>query len=288
MTARIVNTAQAEAWNGGEGAHWAARHDRYDLVNSGFNEYLLQHVRPGDRVLDVGCGNGQLTRLAAQAARVAGAAHTGDATGVDLSRPMLARARELARAEDVGNVRFEQGDAQVFPFAPASYDVALSRFGVMFFADPVAAFANIGRALRPGGRLAFVCMTSVAGTDLGVLLDAILGALGAASPATGADGTGPTSLADPERTERVLTEAGFADIGVRRVEAPQVWGRNAADATEFFCGWGPMVHAFSQADPETVGAAREAVYDRMAGFQGPDGVRTRGTAWLVTGRYDGR
>ncbi|MCP2337226.1 class I SAM-dependent methyltransferase [Actinomadura rupiterrae] len=282
MTAQIVNTAQSEAWNGGEGAHWAAHHDRYDLVNSGFNEYLLQFVHRGDRVLDVGCGNGQLTRLAARTAQ------GGRATGVDLSGPMLGRARERAQSEGVANVRFEQGDAQVFPFTPASYDVALSRFGIMFFADPVAAFANIGRALRTGGRLAFVAMDPVAGGDIGILLGAIAGALGMPDPATGADGTGPTSLADPAHTERILTEAGFSDIRIRRVEAPRIWGRNAADATEFFCGWGPMVHAFAQADPDAVGAAREAVYDQMARFQGPEDVRTDGSAWLVSARYDWR
>ncbi|MEV5571034.1 methyltransferase domain-containing protein [Spirillospora sp. NPDC052269] len=279
MTVQIVNTAQAEAWNGGEGAHWAAHHDRYDRLNRPMNAHLLAHVREGDAVLDIGCGNGQLTRLAAR--------RGASALGVDLSEPMLARARERAEAEDVPNVRFEQGDAQVFPFAPASADIVLSRFGVMFFADPVAAFANIAGALRPGGRLAFACLTSLEGTDMGTILQAAMAALGTARPTSGSDGTGPTSFADPARTEDVLTRAGYTGVDIRRVEAPQVWGKDAADAAEFLCGWGPMTFAFSKARPEAVVAAREAVRREMARFEGPDGVTTLGTAWLVTAHYDG-
>src|SRR3954471_7095204 len=116
----IVNTAQAEAWNGYEGGHWAAHQSRYDAVNSGFNEHLLAAAAIGeqDRVLDVGCGTGQLTRLAARRAR--------HATGVDLSAPMLARARASAAAEGVANVTFDQADAQVHPFAGGAFDVAMS------------------------------------------------------------------------------------------------------------------------------------------------------------------
>src|SRR5688572_4625186 len=102
----IVNTAQSEAWNGYEGEHWATHDDRYDAVNGGFNGFLLDAIASRDRVLDIGCGNGQLTRLAAGKAQ--------RATGVDLSGPMLATAR--ARAADVPNVTFEQGDVQVYPF----------------------------------------------------------------------------------------------------------------------------------------------------------------------------
>jgi ubiquinone/menaquinone biosynthesis C-methylase UbiE len=157
----IVNTAQADAGNGYEGEHWAANDDRYDIVNSGFNGPLLDAAGIGEtsRVLDVGCGNGKLTRLAASRAR------HGQVTGLDLSGPMLARARARAAEEGIGNVTFEQGDAQVYPLPAGGFDVSVSRFGVMFFGDPVAAFANIGRGLRPGGRLAFACLTCPARTS---------------------------------------------------------------------------------------------------------------------------
>jgi len=267
----IVNTAQAEAWNGYEGEHWAAHADRYDAVNSGFNSYLLDGVRAADRVLDIGCGNGQLTRLAAARAR--------SATGVDLSGPMLATAR--ARAAEVPNVTFEQGDVQVHPFAEGQFDLAVSRFGVMFFADPVAAFANVRHALSPGGRLAFLCMTALSGTDLG----RVFGAMAAYLPQpTGPDGSGPTSFADPDRTGAVLTGAGFEDVVCTRVEAGQVWGRDVPDAARFIAGWGPVRHHLGLVDGATVAKATEALTAALEPFAEPDAVRLRGTAWLVTGR----
>jgi SAM-dependent methyltransferase len=271
----IVNTAQAQAWNGYEGEHWAAHVDRYDAVNSGFNAFLLDATAIGerDRVLDVGCGNGQLTRLAARRARL------GHASGVDLSGPMLARARASAEAQNVPNVSFEQGDVQVYPFPEGAFDVALSRFGVMFFADPVAAFANVGRALRPAGRLAFLCMTEFAGTDLG----AVFGAMAPYLPRpTGPERSGPTSFADPEHTRFVLAGAGFQDITCTHVEADQIWGRDVADATEFITGWGPVRYHMEQAGPDAAAHARDALTAALRSFAEPGAVRLRGTAWLVT------
>jgi SAM-dependent methyltransferase len=263
----IVNTAQSEAWNGYEGEHWATHDDRYDAVNGGFNGFLLDVIAAGDRVLDIGCGNGQLTRLAAGKAV--------SATGVDLSGPMLATAR--ARAADVPNVTFEQGDVQVHPFAGNQFDIAISRFGVMFFADPVAAFTNVRRALGPDGRLAFLCMTALEGTDLGSVFDAMNPYL---SRPTGEDGSGPTSFADPEHTRAVLAGAGFRDMSSTRVEADQVWGRDVADATEFISGWGPVRYHMELAGPAAAAQAKQALGRALQPFAG-DLVRLRGTAWLV-------
>ncbi|WP_431043364.1 class I SAM-dependent methyltransferase [Streptomyces sp. P1-3] len=272
---RIVNTQQAEAWNGYEGEHWAAHDDRYDAVNSGFNDVLLDAAAIGerDRVLDIGCGNGQLTRLAARRAPL------GQTVGVDLSAPMLARARTRAAEEGVPNVAFTQDDVQVRAFPDGGFDTAVSRFGVMFFADPVAAFNNVARALRPGGRLAFLCMTTLDGTDLGTVLDA----MSAHMPRpTGPDGTGPTSFADPARVHTVLTAAGFADVRCDHVEADQVWGRDVPDAAAFLGDWGPVAFHLRQAGPDAAARARQALTDALRPFARPDAVRTRGTAWLVT------
>ncbi|ASW55427.1 class I SAM-dependent methyltransferase [Plantactinospora sp. KBS50] len=269
-----VNVDQARAWNGYEGEHWALHADRYDAVNSGVNRFLLEAAAPGerDRVLDVGCGTGQLTRLAAAAAP------HGHAVGVDLSAPMLAVARSRAAADGLANVTFERGDAQVHPFPPGGFDAALSRFGIMFFADPVAAFGNIHTALRPGGRLAFACLTDLDGTDLGTLFAAMAPHL---PRPTGPAGSGPTSFADPERIAAVLGAAGFHDVTCTHVETTQVWGRDVPDAAEFISGWGPVRHHMTLAGPAAAEHARAGLTAALADFAGPDGVRLCGTAWLV-------
>ncbi|GAA2978348.1 hypothetical protein Sfulv_60380 [Streptomyces fulvorobeus] len=150
---QFANTAQAEAWNGYEGAQWARSQERWDAVNDGFNQPLLDAaaISETDSVLDIGCGAGRTTRLAARRAG------RGRALGLDLSGPMLDKARESTLNEGVENVSFVQGDAQVHPLEAAGFDAVISRYGMTFFADPIAAFANLHRALRPGGRLAFIC-----------------------------------------------------------------------------------------------------------------------------------
>ncbi|MEV1158835.1 methyltransferase domain-containing protein [Micromonospora chokoriensis] len=277
----IVNEQQAQAWNGYEGQHWAEHADRYDAVNRGFNPLLLTGVHPGDQVLDIGCGNGQLTRLAAAAV-----GRTGAAAGIDLSVPMLRSAEANARAEGLSNVRFIHADAQVHPFPPGSFDVALSRFGVMFFADPVAAFGAIGRALRPGGRLRFVCLDNGSGGDLG----SVLADLAEHLPPSQTDGTAvaePLSLADPATVRQVLTSAGFLDVACTPAEATQLWGRDATDAGEFLAAWGPIRHALSGVDRAVAARATTALTTAMRRYEQPDGVRLRGTAWLVTARRPG-
>ncbi|MFF0468077.1 class I SAM-dependent methyltransferase [Micromonospora zamorensis] len=276
----IANEQQAQAWNGYEGQHWAEHADRYDAVNRGFNPLLLAAVRPGDRVLDIGCGNGQLTRLAAAAS------HPGEATGIDLSAPMLRGAEAAARAEGVSNVRFINADAQVHPFPAGSFDVALSRFGVMFFGDPVGAFGTIGRALRPGGRLHFVCLDNGWGGDLGSVLADLADHL----PPSETDGTAvaePLSLADPTVVRQVLTDAGFLDVACTPAEATQLWGRDATDAAEFLAAWGPIRHQLSRVDHAVAARATTALTAAMRRYEQPDGVRLRATAWLVTARRPG-
>jgi SAM-dependent methyltransferase len=271
----IVNTAQAEAWNGYEGGHWAAHQHRYDAVNSGFNDALLAAARIGeeDRVLDVGCGNGQITRLAAGRAR--------HATGVDLSAPMLARARASAAAEGVANVTFDQADAQVHPFADGAFDVAMSRFGVMFFTDAVAAFANIARALRPGGRAAFLTLREVGPSDLGTAFAALRRHLPPA-PAPEPGTPGPESLADPDHIRRVLTGAGLTGVDPAPVEAEQIWGRDARDAADFLAGWGPVRFALDRRPPDVRDRALAELTTTLRAFERDGAVRLRGTAWLTT------
>ncbi|MFI2505964.1 class I SAM-dependent methyltransferase [Streptomyces sp. NPDC018972] len=277
---RIVNTHQSEAWNGYEGRHWADHQSRYDDLNDPTNAPLLAaaRIRETDSVLDIGCGNGRLTRLAARTA--------GRAVGIDLSAPMLERARASAAAEHLANVTHIQADAQVHPFEDAAFDVALSRFGIMFFADPVAAFANIGRALRPGGRLAFVCPQSLGRMDQSVIFAAVAEHVSLPDLSQKAE-TGPAAFADPERTTRVLGDAGFDAVTVTPLEVPQPWGTDAADAAGFLFGWGPMRHWLRDAAPEDVDRARRAAADAFRAYETADGVRLTARHWLVTATWPG-
>ena len=151
----IINVDQARAWDGDSGAHWAEHAARYDASLREHNEHLQAGARISahERVLDIGCGNGVSTRDAARTAS------SGRAVGIDLSTAMLEVARSTAAREGVTNVEFVQADAQVYAFGAGTFDVAISRFGVMFFSDPTVAFANVFRALTPGGRLALVVWT---------------------------------------------------------------------------------------------------------------------------------
>ncbi|TPQ15637.1 class I SAM-dependent methyltransferase [Streptomyces sporangiiformans] len=274
---KLVNSQQATAWNGYEGRHWADHQDRYDGINDGANTPLLDAaaLAPSDRVLDIGCGNGRVTRLAAGRAAYA--------LGIDLSAPMLERARASATAESLGNVDFVQADAQVYGFAEAAFDAAVSRFGIMFFADPVEGFGNIGRALRPGGRLAFVCPQSFDRMEQSTVFAAISEhvRLPDLSQSTGPS---PLAFADPDHTRRVLADAGFDDVTVEDIEVPQYWGKDAEDAAGFLFGLGPLRHWLREADADsrTEERAHQAAVHAFRPYQGDGGVRLMARYWLVT------
>lgn len=274
---RVVNTQQAEAWNGYEGQYWADYSERWDKVAGGLNAPLFAAAIIGSRdlVLDVGCGNGQTTWLAA------GLASQGHALGVDLSGPMVHRARVIADTEGIGNVRFEQGDAQVYPFPGGEFDAAISRGGLTYFTDPVAAFANIAGALRPGGGLTFVCLQEMTRQEWFTVLRSAL--LGRAPQPDTADPYAPGmfSLTDPDRIRDVLTRAGFAHIAVAPLEVPMVYGPDASRAAEIHLGTGPVRFHLKDADWATETRALRAVTAALQPFEHPDGVRLRGAYWLV-------
>ncbi|MEU3286062.1 class I SAM-dependent methyltransferase [Streptomyces longwoodensis] len=273
----IVNTEQAQAWNGPEGAHWARHLDRWNAVNEGFNAPLFDaaEITSGHRTLDFGCGSGQTTRLAALRAP------QGHALGLDLSGPLMAEARNCAKREGIGNVSFTQGDAQAHPFVAGAFDAAISRYGVMFFDDPVAAFGNVGRALRPGGRLAFVCPADAMLNDwvtaMATLRD-FLPVGGFGQPGL----PGMFSLAAPDRIRDILTAAGFTGITVSQTQAYGAWGHGAEDAAEFLLGTGPGRHLMEQADTTAQARARRTLTDHLRDHEATDGtVRLRSTSWLV-------
>lgn len=276
----IVNTDQATAWDGDEGAHWVAHQDRYDAMTGVFTDRLLEAaaLAETDRVLDVGCGCGQTTRLAAHQAPI------GFALGVDLSTPMLERARALAAKEGIDNTHFDRGDAQVYLFVPQGFDVAISRFGVMFFADPIAAFTNIRAALRPGGWIAFMAWRDM-GRNQWITVPAAAALEHVPVPELDApDQPGPFSLADPDRITHILTPAGYDEITTTPVDAPMRLGHDADDAVAFIADTPLARTLLDPVDPVTAAKALDAVRDALCPHEQPDGLTLNGAAWLVTAR----
>jgi SAM-dependent methyltransferase len=228
------NADQLHAWDGDEGALWIANADRFDLAIAAYQGKFTAaaDIADTDHVLDIGCGTGQTTRDAARAAS------SGSALGVDLSSQMIDLARRLAVDAGMRNARFEQADAQVQPFEPATFDVAISRMGAMFFGDAIAAFTNIGRALRRGGRLTLLTWQAMPLNEWIVAFSSAM-AVGRDLRMPPPD-AGPFSLADPDRVHHVLTAAGFSDVTLDGVNAPMQFGEDIDDAyqlvSEFF-GW---------------------------------------------------
>ncbi|MBQ1021823.1 class I SAM-dependent methyltransferase [Micromonospora sp. D93] len=229
------------------------------------------HVGPRDRVLDIGCGTGQSTREAARAAAA------GSAVGVDLAAPMLERARQLSDDEGLTNITYQQADAQVHRFPPTYYDVCISRFGTMFFADPVAAFINIGSALRPSARLVLLVWQE---RDRNEWATSIRQALGPASATP--RGPDPFSLADPTVTEGVLTAAGFAEVSFTDVNKPVYYGPDSATAFDAVLGLWESKNLLANLDAAAAEQARTRLRATLDAHHTGGGVYFDSRAWIVT------
>ena len=277
---KIVNTDQAEQWNtGDDAAHWVNHQARYDRMNAPFADMILDAaaLRPGADVLDVGCGCGTTTLAAARLIA------PGQAVGLDLSGPMLARARAAAETAGLGNAEFLQGDAQVHPLEPGRFGTVVSRFGVMFFADPVAAFANIRPAAQPTGQLVFVCWQPLAANQwLLVPRTAMAEHVPLAGPGPG-DGPGMFALADPDRIRQVLDRAGWRDVKVTAEQRPVlVGGGGSLDATVEFLRTSSIGRTvLTGVDPGTAARALASLRAALAPHADDEGVHLTAAVWLV-------
>ena len=228
-------------------------------------------VQPHEQVLDIGCGLGQTTCEAARLARA------GSALGVDISGSAIGRARELARAQGVPNVTFERADAQVHRFRQERFDLAMSRFGTMFFQDPVVAFANVGRALRPAGRLVMMVWQADERNEWEVAIRQSL-------EAAGSEGLGAFSLADPPTVTGILEAAGFAGVTLTDVCEPVYYGPDVAAALDWVRGFACTREVLSRLDPAAAAGTLGRLREMLAGHLSDDGVWFDSRAWIVTAR----
>ena len=251
--------------------------DFYDAELRAHHEHLraAYGIRPGDAVVDVGCGTGLTTREAARAAA------PGRVVGVDVSERMLERARQVTAPERLGNVRFELGDAQVHRFDPASFDVAISRFGTMFFSDPAAAFANIAAALRAAGRLVLLVWQGHDRNDWARAIDAALGDA-AQPPQPGAD---PFALGDPEATAGILETAGFDEIRFEDVEEPVFYGDDVDAALALVRGFQDTRAALARLSDDEAARTVARLREMLAAHHTDErGVVLDSRSWLITAR----
>jgi SAM-dependent methyltransferase len=243
---------------------------------------LLAHLglSGGERVLEIGCGTGALTLPLAEAV-----GEHGRVVAVDISEPMLGAARQKVAERGLRNVTLHSGDAQVFAFKPAAFDLATSRMGVMFFADPAEAFRNIKGALKPGARLAFACWAPLAENRHWLIsYDVALRHLGPPAPLPTHE-PGPLAFGDPDYIRGVLTAAGFAEIAVDRAH-PTILGGSPEEEARQALTMGPTARLIETKNPDE--ATRQAIgRDIEAAFAaeataGP--IRLPATIFLVSAR----
>ena len=278
-----ANAEQFDAWNGDSGLRWVATADRRDAVLAPIADVLLDDaaVQPGETVLDVGCGCGA-TSLAAATATGPG----GGVVGLDLSEPMLGVARRRAVDAGLSHVRFSQGDAQVYRLEQ-SFDVAISRFGTMFFDDPVAAFTNVARHLRPGGRLCIATWQPLVANQWLTVPGAALLRYGTVPEADGPSTPGMFAQSDSVTIRSTLSDAGFVDVDSTPRTVPLVLGTTIDDAVEHLADSGPGRAVLETVPEHQRGAALAAVADVLADHQDDAGVTLDAAVWITIARSNG-
>lgn len=234
-------------------------------------------IRRNEHVLDIGCGTGLTTREAGQAAAM------GRVLGVDTSAAMLARARELAEEQQLHHVSFEEGDAQVHRFPPAYFDIAISRYGTMFFRDPVAAFRNIRAALVPGGRLVMMVWQDHAANEWSTSIQQCL-ASDEFAPIVSVEGLDPFSLSDPTKVRRILADAGFAEPSFIDVDEPVCYGESVDGAMEWVRGLLFVRERLQRLDAASAQRALDRLRELFAAHDDGSGVWFDARAWIVTSK----
>jgi ubiquinone/menaquinone biosynthesis C-methylase UbiE len=273
---------QVEYWNSAVGDTWARMQERLDTAFTPVTAALLSLAAPmpGEDALDIGCGSGETTLALAVAV-----GEEGSATGLDISEALLARARARVEA-GLSEALFLNADAATFA-DDAGFDLVVSRFGVMFFADPVAAFANIHRLTVPGGRLCFACWQPPARNLWATLPMQVLADLLPPQPPADPLAPGPFAFSDPERVHGILAEAGWQEIVFHAVDFNMVIGEGddpLASAVHFTLRIGPAARLVRDAGAGVEGQAKATLAAAMVPYQQAGNVALPGAVWLVSAR----
>jgi SAM-dependent methyltransferase len=277
--AEASNEQQIDYWNGRAGLHWAEQQERIDWNLAEITEAVIPFAaaKPGEHVIDIGCGCGTATLLLARAV-----GPKGSIAGVDISAPMLAVARARAHAAQA-DIPFIEADASLHDFQP-TFDLVFSRFGVMFFADPAAAFANIHKAVAPNGRLAFVCWRAMPENAWAFAPFAAAKHLLPPQEAPDPHAPGPFAFADGAWLTDILARAGFRDIKLEKFDGAMNMGDTAAEAANEALNIGPLARAAAELDEATRAKILGVVTNAMRKFAGPRGVAPPAACWLVSAK----
>lgn len=270
------NMQQAALWNDGSGNAWVELQPILDRALEPFERLVVDAGYPGEggNVLDIGCGAGATTL--AMARRVGNGGHC---LGLDISQPLVALAKARAQAEGVANARFVASDAQTYAFDPGRFDALISRFGVMFFDDPIAAFANMRQAARRRGRLTFLAWRSPAENDFMTTASRAAAPFLPPAPAPDPNAPGQFAFADDARVKRILEASGWSSIEVERVDVPcQI---SEGDLMTYVTRLGPVGAALREVDKVTAQKIKEALPPAFARFLNDGAVRFNAACWLV-------
>ena len=273
------NADQIAYWNGPGGQRWADRQQAQDILLAPVADILIDRAKTkaGESVVDVGCGSGAISIALAQ--KVGPSGHV---LGIDISGPMLARARQIAPAGLP--IDFALADATVYPFEPKNFDLLASRFGVMFFAEPARSFANMRKALRPSGRLAFACWREPRENPFFMApLQAVYKHV-PKLPQQGPEDPGPFSFSSEARVQRILSEAGFTGIAMEpcNLSLDIAVGRGLDAAVESALEIGPSARALAEQPPDLVAAAARSIREALAPFARGQTVPLPASIWIVT------
>jgi SAM-dependent methyltransferase len=282
MTSGASNQDQIDYWNGEAGRRWTAEQERLDAMMAETSLALLDAADPqsGEQILDVGCGCGSTSIAYGEAV-----GPKGQVLGLDVSEPMLGLARKRAAQHDLPNVTFVRADAAAHDLKPESYDLVASRFGVMFFADPVMAFRNLRKALKPSGRLAFVCWRDWRENEwVRVPVTAVRPHV-PAQPPLEPDAPGPFAFASLGRIRTILAAAGFDQITARPLDVAGEFGDSLDAAVDYMQGFGPISRMLTPASELERERAKRALREALDSYAQRALPVTMGLAqWIVTAK----